>query len=63
MKKYVLYTNNQLSVENIIGVADTENEIREQYKTAKIFRRMIGKEEPQMALVEMTEEELEMVLK
>ena len=31
MKKYVLYVND-LNVENIIDVADTEDEIREQQK-------------------------------
>lgn len=62
MKKYILYIN-QLNIENIIDVADTENEIREKYRMARVFRRMVGKEGlPQMALVEMSEEELEIVL-
>lgn len=62
MQKYILY-DNPLSVENILDVADTEDEIREQYRMAKIFRRMVHREDfPQMALVEMSEEELEMIL-
>lgn len=62
MRKYILY-NNELSIENIRGVADTEDEIREQYKMAKIFRRMLGQEDcPKMALVEMSEKDLEMIL-
>ena len=62
MKKYVLYVDNQLTIENIIDVADTENEIREKYKMAKVFRRMLGLEPPQIALVEMTEDELATIL-
>ena len=62
MKKYILY-DNELSVENVTCVADTEDEIREQYKMAKIFRRMLGQENlPKMALVEMSEKDLEMIL-
>ena len=63
IKKYVLY-DNQLSIENIIDVADTEDEIRDSYKMAKIFRRMLNREDlPQMALVEISKEELEMIYK
>lgn len=63
IKKYVLY-DNQLSIENIIDIADTEDEIRDSYKMAKIFRRMLNREDlPQMALVEISKEELEMIYK
>lgn len=63
IKKYVLY-DNQLSIENIIDVADTEDEIRESYKMAKNFRRMLNREDlPQMALVEISKEELDMIYK
>lgn len=62
MRKYILY-DNELSIENIRGVADTEDEIREQYKMARIFRRMLDQEDfPKMALVEMSEKDLEMIL-
>lgn len=62
MRKYILY-DNELSIENIRGVADTEEEIKEQYKMARIFRRMLGQENlPKMALVEMSKKDLEMLL-
>lgn len=61
MQKYVLYVN-ELCVENIIDVADTEAQIREAHKTAKIFRRMCKKGDPiNMALVELSEEELNVI--
>lgn len=61
IKKYVLY-NNELNIENIIDIADTEDEIRDCYKMAKIFKRMVGQEDLlQMALVELSDEELEMI--
>lgn len=63
IKKYVLY-DNQLSIKNIIDVANTEDEIRDSYKMAKIFRRMLNREDlPQMALVEISKEELEIIYK
>lgn len=61
MKKYVLYVND-LCVENIIDVADTEADIKEAHKTAKIFRRMANQNDPiNMALVELSEEELNII--
>ena len=42
--------------------SDTEREIREKQKMAKIFRKMIGEDEPQMALVELSEEELNQIM-
>ena len=62
MQKYVLYCNT-LCIENILDIADTEREIREKQKMAKIFRKMIGEDEPQMALVELSEEELNQIMK
>ena len=61
MQKYVLYCNT-LCIENILDIADTEKEIREKQKMAKIFRKMIGEDEPQMALVELSEEELNQII-
>lgn len=62
MRKYVLY-DDELNIENIRAVADTEDEIRAQYKMARVFRRMLGQEDfPKMALVEMSEKDLEMIL-
>ena len=61
MQKYVLYCNT-LCIENILDIADTEKEIREKQKMAKIFRKMIGEDEPQMALVELSEEELNQIM-
>lgn len=61
MQKYVLYCNT-LCIENILDIADTEREIREKQKMAKIFRKMIGEDEPQMALVELSEEELNQIM-
>ena len=61
MKKYVLYIND-LCVENIIDVADTEVDIKESYKTAKTFRRMAKQNDPiNMALVELSEKELNII--
>ena len=61
MQKYVLYCNT-LCIENILDIANTEKEIREKQKMAKIFRKMIGEDEPQMALVELSEEELNQIM-
>lgn len=62
MQKYILY-DKPLSLESVLAVKDTENEIREEYRTAKIFRRMLGRTDfPQMASVELSEEELKAIL-
>ena len=62
MQKYVLY-DNELTLQNIIVVADTKEEINSEYRISKVFRRMVGCNElPQMALVEMSEEELKTIL-
>lgn len=62
MQKYVLYVN-QLDIKNIIDIADTKEEIIELYRMAKIFRKMVGREGLlQMALVEMSDKELEIIL-
>lgn len=63
IKKYVLY-NNELSIENIICIEDTEKEIKDRYQMATFYRQLTGKENTlQMALVELSEEELEMLYK
>ena len=61
MQKYVLYCDT-LCIENILDIADTEKEIKEKQKMAKIFRKMVGEDEPQMALVELSQEELKQII-
>lgn len=62
MRKYILY-DEPLCIENIVSISDTEQDMKSDYKMAKIFRKMIGREDmPQMALVDMSEEEIATVL-
>jgi hypothetical protein len=62
MQKYILYCG-LLCVENVIDIADTQTKIIEKQKMAKIFKRMIGQEKPQMTFVELSEEELKQIMK
>ena len=60
IEKYALYDTKN---ERIVELADTEKEIRDSYKTAKIFRKMVNEEPLQMVKVSLTEEEYEHLIK
>ena len=54
IEKYALYDDEN---EQIIELADTEEELKGIYKTSKLFRKMVNKEPFQMVKVSLTQEE------
>ena len=54
IEKYALYDTEN---DKIIELADTEQELKEIYKTSKLFRKMVNKEPFEMVKVSMTEKE------
>jgi len=60
VEKYALYDE---ANDSIIELAGTEEEIRDSYKTSKLFRKMVNKEPFQMVKISLTEDEYVDLLK
>lgn len=60
VEKYALYDE---ANDSIIELTDTEEEIRDSYKTSKLFRKMVNKEPFQMVKISLTEDEYVDLLK